>query len=618
MVDSPSPPPNDHRSSRSRSPSSSSRSSAVRNGTSHHSQSSHNSSKEYSGSRPKGYSKESSKIVQVANIAPQATREQMQALFGYVGKIDDIRLYPTVDIGLQLQSKICFVKFYDTTSVGSAQHLTNTVFIDRVLIVIPFSDGKFTIFSLNAESLITIPKFCDLKSNENFLFQGDIPDETRALELLASGSLLPGIADPKLPQHVTSQLEGIPPLQVVITKDPRLLEGNLPLYPPLPPTVDSRKIEEIRRTIMICNIDPDVSAQDVMDYFSRAGEVKYFRFCTRDNDPLKFALIEFSEQPAILDALSFNGQTLGHKVIRVYHATQAIIKPQAKTNEAAQKEIEEAMSRQAQNLLTHGLDTTALIIGFLKTVAPSVKEKRRSRSRSRSHSRRSRSRGRRRSRSRSRRRSRSRSRRSSSRHRDRYRSKTKRSRSRSRDKRRSRSRKRSRSRGHSRKSRSRSHSKRSRSRSKKREEKKKSKKDKDRDKDREKDRHKEKDHKENGVRLSLNHDESDGPNHKEKKSKSDRRSRSPKLESKKRRRSRTRSHSRKRSSPGHEKKRSKSKKKKKDTSDREPSVDSVGHSRSSSQEKRSKKESSGDLEYDDKSDISRSHGDIDDGSLIAA
>ncbi|CAL8078326.1 unnamed protein product [Orchesella dallaii] len=583
MVDSPSPPPNDHRSSRSRSPSTSSRSSAVRNGTSHHSQSSHNSSKEYSATRSKSYSKDSVKVVQVANIAPQATREQMQALFGYVGKIDDIRLYPTVDIGLQLQSKICFVKFYDTTSVGSAQHLTNTVFIDRVLIVIPYLDG-------------------------------DIPDETRALELLASGSLLPGIADPKLPQHVTSQLEGIPPLQVVITKDPRLLERNLPLYPPLPPTVDSRKIEEIRRTIMVCNIDPDVSVQDVMDYFSRAGEVKYFRFCTRDNDPLKFALIEFSEQPAILDALTFNGETLGHKVIRVYHATQAIIKPQAKTNEAAQKEIEEAMSRQAQNLLTHGLDTT----GFLKAVAPSVKEKRRSRSRSRSHSRRSRSRGRRRSRSRSRRRSRSRSRRSSSRHRDRYRSKTKKSRSRSRDKRRSRSRKRSRSRGRARKSRSRSHSRRSRSRSKKREEKKKSKKDKDRDKDREKDRNKDKDHKENGVRLSLNHDESDGPNQKEKKSKSDRRSRSPKTESKKRRRSRTRSHSRKRSSPGHEKKRSKSKKKKKDNSDREPSVDSVGHSRSSSQDKRSKKESSGDLEYDDKSDISRSHGDIDDGSLITA
>jgi hypothetical protein len=36
------------------------------------------------------------RIVQVANIAPQATRDQMQALFGYIGKIEDLRLYPTM------------------------------------------------------------------------------------------------------------------------------------------------------------------------------------------------------------------------------------------------------------------------------------------------------------------------------------------------------------------------------------------------------------------------------------------------------------------------------------------------------------------------------------------
>jgi len=40
----------------------------------------------------------------------------------------------------------------------------------------------------------------------------------------------------------------------------------------------------------------------------------------------------------------------------VYHATQAIVKPQAKTNEAAQKEIEDAMSRQAQTILSQGID----------------------------------------------------------------------------------------------------------------------------------------------------------------------------------------------------------------------------------------------------------------------
>jgi splicing factor, arginine/serine-rich 12 len=37
-----------------------------------------------------------SKIIQVANVAPQANKEQMQTLFGYVGKVEEIRLYPTL------------------------------------------------------------------------------------------------------------------------------------------------------------------------------------------------------------------------------------------------------------------------------------------------------------------------------------------------------------------------------------------------------------------------------------------------------------------------------------------------------------------------------------------
>lgn len=34
----------------------------------------------------------SSKVVQVTNIAPQATKDQLQALFGLLGKIEEIRL----------------------------------------------------------------------------------------------------------------------------------------------------------------------------------------------------------------------------------------------------------------------------------------------------------------------------------------------------------------------------------------------------------------------------------------------------------------------------------------------------------------------------------------------
>jgi hypothetical protein len=43
---------------------------------------------------------------------------------------------------LQVTAKVCYVKYDDSTSVGVALHLTNTVFIDRALVVIPVMEGQ--------------------------------------------------------------------------------------------------------------------------------------------------------------------------------------------------------------------------------------------------------------------------------------------------------------------------------------------------------------------------------------------------------------------------------------------------------------------------------------------
>ncbi|XP_054263912.1 probable splicing factor, arginine/serine-rich 7 [Macrosteles quadrilineatus] len=375
------------------------------------------------------------KVVQITNIAPQATKDQMQTLFGFLGKIEDIRLYPTIrDVSVPVQSRICYVKFFDPNCVGVAQHMTNTVFIDRALIVTPYSAGE-------------------------------IPDEYRALDIAAQTNIIPGLyaADPKLPPHVTNQIEGMPPNQVITTHDPLLASNGLPPYPPLPVTYDARRIEEIRRTLLVINIDNSISAQQLIDFFSTAGDVKYVRFCTRDNDSNRYALLEFSEQSSIIPGLKMNGTELAGKMIQVYHATQAIAKPMAKSNEAAQREIEEAMTRvkEAQSLISAAIDP---VIGILS------KDKKRSRSGSKTRRSRSRSRGRRhrRSRSRSRHRSRHHRRSRSKSRRSRSRSKISRSRrSRSRDKkRRSRDRKRSRSRSRSKSKRSKRSRSRRRSRSK--------------------------------------------------------------------------------------------------------------------------------------------------------
>nr|SVE79147.1 EOG090X0EEC [Daphnia lumholtzi] len=444
------------------------------------------------------------KIVQVANVAPQANKEQMQTLFGIIGKIEDLRLYPTLrDLSAPVQLRICFVKYADPNDVPVALHLSNTVFIDRAVSV--------TLYHGN-----------------------ELPDEAKGVEILNSSSGF-GSSEPKLPATLTNQIEGNPPHQVIRTLDPRLSIHNLPNYPLLPASTDSRRLEEIRRTVVAINLDPSRSAKQVIDFFSSAGEVKYFRFCTKQGDDIQYAMIEFVEQESVVPALKLNNKQFGDNIIKVHHSTQSIIKPvqQTKSNEAAQKEIEEAVNRvkEAQQLIPVPLSQEDIpekekekekVIMEVEKEKPKIvekekekikekekeKEKEKSSKRSRTRSK-SRSRSRHRSSSRSRRRrSRSKSRerrkrsRSRSRRRTRSRSKSKerRKRSRSREKKRSRSRdrrRRSRSRSRSRKEKSprptrdrRERSPKERTKDRDRD---KSHKDKDKDKDRDKEKTRDKD-----------------------------------------------------------------------------------------------------------------------------
>lgn len=193
-----------------------------------------------------------------------------------------------------------------------AQHLTNTVFIDRALIVIPVGNGL-------------------------------IPDEYKALEMSHNGTLVPGYSsDSKLPAEVVNRIDGAIPNQVVKTYDPKLEENNLPEYPALPVNFDARKIEETRRTIIVLDVEVDWRLEDLMECFKKCGDIKYSRFAETDHGLI--AMIEFCEQKSVIYALKLHGSSFMATHLNLHHSTQPIIKPEAKSNEAAQREIEEAMS----------------------------------------------------------------------------------------------------------------------------------------------------------------------------------------------------------------------------------------------------------------------------------
>jgi hypothetical protein len=58
---------------------------------------------------------------------------------------------------------------------------------------------------------------------------------------------------------VVNQVTGTGAGQVIMTHDPRLTSMGLAQYPPLPATMDASKIDEIRRTVFIENLDNTVS-----------------------------------------------------------------------------------------------------------------------------------------------------------------------------------------------------------------------------------------------------------------------------------------------------------------------------------------------------------------------
>ncbi|XP_033936522.1 serine/arginine-rich splicing factor 11-like isoform X1 [Pseudochaenichthys georgianus] len=101
-------------------------------------------------------------VIQVTNVSPSTTSEQMRTLFGFLGNIEELKLFPPDDSPLPVTSRVCFVKFLESESVGVSQHLTNTVFVDRALIVVPFAEGV-------------------------------IPDESKAMSLLAPANAVAGM-----------------------------------------------------------------------------------------------------------------------------------------------------------------------------------------------------------------------------------------------------------------------------------------------------------------------------------------------------------------------------------------------------------------------------------------
>ncbi|XP_034980013.1 serine/arginine-rich splicing factor 11 isoform X2 [Zootoca vivipara] len=260
-------------------------------------------------------------VIQVTNVSPSASSEQMRTLFGFLGKIEELRLFPPDDSPLPVSSRVCFVKFQEPDSAVVAQHLTNTVFVDRALIVVPYAEGV-------------------------------IPDETKALSLLAPANAVAGL---------------LPGGGLLPTPNPLSQIGAVPLAALGAPT-----------------LDPTLAALGLPGANLNSQGLSL----------LKQGITQSLAADQLLKLMSTVDPKLNH-------VAAGLVSPSLKTDTSS-KEIEEAMKRvrEAQSLISAAIE-------------PDKKDDKRRHSRSRSRSRRRRtpsSSRHRRSRSRSRRRSHSKSR----------------------------------------------------------------------------------------------------------------------------------------------------------------------------------------------------------------
>ncbi|XP_072227683.1 splicing regulatory glutamine/lysine-rich protein 1 isoform X2 [Leuresthes tenuis] len=301
-------------------------------------------------------------VVQVTNLSSAVSSEQMRTLFGFLGDIEELRLYPPDNAALSFSSKVCYIKYREPSSVGVAQHLTNTVFIDRALIVVPCAEGK-------------------------------IPEEAKALSLLAPAtpapSLIPGGGLLPIPTPAPLQNLNLP----LVNRISACLSptSSALSQPPLVGNVDPSKIDEIRRTVYVGNLNSQTTtAEQLLEFFKQVGDVKFVRMAGDETQPTRFAFVEFIEQDSVARALTFNGVMFGDRPLKVNHSNNAIVKPPELTPQAAAKELENVMKRvrEAQSTIAAAIEPAETE----KCSSSRSQRSRRSHSRSHSRSRRKRSR----------------------------------------------------------------------------------------------------------------------------------------------------------------------------------------------------------------------------------
>lgn len=87
----------------------------------------------------------------------------------------------------------------------------------------------------------------------------------------------------------------------------------------------AQREENIRRTVYVCDIDQQVTEEQLANLFTGCGDVVDCRICGDPNSAMRFAFVEFTSEDDATKAVELNNTVLGQYPLRVLPSKTAIV-----------------------------------------------------------------------------------------------------------------------------------------------------------------------------------------------------------------------------------------------------------------------------------------------------
>ncbi len=257
----------------------------------------------------------------VSHIAPPVTEQHLRAFFSFCGNIQDFEVQE-------------FVTFFAIFCFDSNEHFcreqNSSTSISRIKIEFSNTEEAKVALCLNntalGGSMIRIESLAMLHPNSQSTQGNEAASQSQQQQLEASKQLT-----------YAEQLQ-------------------------------AAKNEEIARTVYCGNINSRVSIPQIVDFFSECGPVAFIRMAGNEQQPTRFAFVEFVDNNGAQRAMSMSGRMLEDKPIkfcidaiffnhycsfiscRVNSSNNPILKPPVKLSHEEQRRLQYAVSQLSEKL----------------------------------------------------------------------------------------------------------------------------------------------------------------------------------------------------------------------------------------------------------------------------